>query len=538
MSFNKIYVGRDSAGDIVMFSTTDNSIVSTRKKIESELSFIELQHALIVEVPVVKGKPDMCYINPYSGKFIRDTNTSTTSITEAKCVWKKQGSVWNLVNWSYNNAVINITFADVQTKPIRVIWANSSLVNLFGLGLFKNTEFFVHNADRFLHKSINSAENERNQILATEKEIIKNNNVPKEKRIIITAGSQAAGKSTYLDYRPGTNESIATYDDHVYYNVDSDRYIELFSIVHALNNIPISYANYSEKCVNSILEMEGITSMLKNPHKNIEYEIEQHCLNNGVNFIKQGTSLWLTHMAKNRNYNEFSKTILFFWINRYQMKDRLNRRLSNTQNVRYFFPVQASIDSYNTDWYNIAKQIMVEHYDNIFKGTNSYKFCFIFNDMPRESREGMSCFDNKFNILKPGIMTPAFFIRLMCYLSDQSHKLSDVSKETLVNNDAGKLPVVGPIKEKMDELLHRIPAIAPAPAAPAPAAPAPPAPAPAIEPAPEPAPEPEPRPPNGGKKKRRSQNTKSRKGKSTRKVKSRKGRGGTRKNKNPRKNKK
>ena len=458
MSYNKIYVGRDKNGDIVKFSTTDNSIVSTEKKRESDLSFIELQHALIVEVTITKGKPDVCYINPYSGRFIRDTNTSTPDINEANCVWKKKsGDMWELVNWSYNNAVVNITFDDVQTNPIRVIWANISLVSLFDLGLFiNNNSYFVNKKNKFLHKSIDRMDDERIAILKKEIQLINANNVPKEKQVIITAGSQAAGKSTYLEYRPGTNESIATYNNRTYYNVDSDRYFELFSIVRTLNDIPISYANYSGKCVNSILDISALASMLQDPHKNVEYEIEQYCLNNGVNFIKQGTSLWLTHMAQNRNYNDFSKTILFFWINRSQMEDRLNRRLSNTMDVRYFFPVQASIDSYNPDWNNIAKQIMVDHYDNIFKGNNSYKFCFILNDVPGESLEGMSCFDNKFNIIKQGIITPAFFIRLMCYLSDQSHKLSDISKETLVNNDAEKLPIVGPIKEKMDELLQRI----------------------------------------------------------------------------------
>jgi hypothetical protein len=525
MSSNKIYIGRDGNGDIIKFSTTDNSIVSTGKKTESELSFIELQNALIVEVVVTKGKPDVCYINPYSGKFIRDNNTSTSDINEANCVWKKtQGDSWELVNWSYNDAVVTLTFDDVQTTPIRVIWTNISLVSLFDLGLFTNNNlYFVSKKNQFLHKSIDSVDDERKAILKTEIQLINANNVPKEKQVIITAGSQAAGKSTYLEYRPGTNESIATYNNRLFYNVDSDRYIELFSIVRALNNIPISYANYRGKCVNSILEISALASMLQDPHKNIEYEIEQYCLNNGVNFIKQGTSLWLTHMAENRNYNDFSKMILFFWINRSQMEARLNHRLSNIMNVRYFFPVQEAIDSYDWDWYNIAKQIMVDHYDNIFKGNNSYNFCFIFNDIPSESREGMSCFDNKFNILKPGIMTPAFFIRLMCYLSDQSHKLYGISKETLITNDAGKLPVAGPIKEKMDTLISKIQAPAPA----------------KIDVLPPQTAESksterkDPEALDGGKKKRRSKNTKSQKGKSRRKRKSRrKGRGrGTLKNK-------
>ena len=551
MSSNKIYVGRDKNGEIVKFSTNDNTIVSTGKKTESELSFIELQHALIVEVVVAKGKSDVCYINPYSSKFIRDANTSTTNMAEAVMVWKQQtGDSWQLVNWSYNDTVVTITFHDVQTNPIRIIWANRSLVILFDLGGFKNNEsFFINKEGKFLHKSIDGTEDERKKILANEINLINKNNVPRELLLIITAGSQAAGKSAYLQYRPNTNESIATYNTQIYYNVDSDRYIELFSIVRALNNIPISYANYRGKCVNSILDISALASMLQDPHKNIEYEIEQYCLNNGFNFIKQGTSLWLTHMAENRNYDTFSKMILFFWINRSQMEARLNSRLSNTMNVRYFLPVQEAIDSYNWDWYNIGKQIMVDHYDNIFKGNNSYNFCFIFNDIPSESREGMSCFDNKFNIFKPGIMTPAFFIRLMCYLSDESHKLSDISKETLVNNDAKKLPVAGPMKEKMDALIKRIP----------------------IQPIQEKGMDPRQifakdkavdmrvkpaRPPttaesksvertdpgalDGGKKGRRPKNTKSRKGKSMRGGKLiRKGRGRrTRKNKNPRKNNK
>ena len=109
MSSNKIYVGRDKNGEIVKFSTNDNTIVSTGKKTESELSFIELQHALIVEVVVAKGKLDVCYINPYSSKFIRDANTSTTNMAEAVMVWKQQtGDSWQLVNWSYNDTVVTM----------------------------------------------------------------------------------------------------------------------------------------------------------------------------------------------------------------------------------------------------------------------------------------------------------------------------------------------------------------------------------------------------------------------------------------------
>ena len=181
MSSNKIYVGRDKNGEIVKFSTNDNTIVSTGKKTESELSFIELQHALIVEAVVAKGKPDVCYINPYSSKFIRDANTSTTNMAEAVMVWKQQtGDSWQLVNWSYNDTVVTITFEDVQTNPIRIIWANRSLVILFDLGGFKNNEsFFINKEGKFLHKSIDGTEDERKKILANEINLINKNNVPR-----------------------------------------------------------------------------------------------------------------------------------------------------------------------------------------------------------------------------------------------------------------------------------------------------------------------------------------------------------------------
>ena len=111
-----------------------------------------------------------------------------------------------------------------------------------------------------------------------------------------------------------------------------------------------------------MLEITNIFDSLGKPHKHIEWTMEQYCLNNAYNFIKQGTSLWLDHMKENTNYNNFTKTILFFWINKTDMYNRLNNRLSNVVQIRYFFPIQRAINSYDEDWKNISKQILLHFF--------------------------------------------------------------------------------------------------------------------------------------------------------------------------------
>ena len=299
MSEIKLYIAYDNNNNIVKFR--DTIIESANTNELNTLSFSEMQKSIVVEYKISKN--DVCYLNPYSGYYIMTNNSCTQDINKAQMVWFKDSNKWKLKNWSYNDTIINLIFRDITLPSIRIIWCNSSLVSIFS-NIYKqpnldNNKYYI-NKHFFIHDSINDVNKDLESIIENEKKIIKKNDF-KEKKLIITAGSQAAGKSSYFNYKPNTNESIAEYEGVTYYNVDSDRYFDNFTISKKLNNIPFKYTNYNNECVNSFSELTNIFDILKSPHKHIEWTMEQYCLSNNYNFIKQGTSLWLNHMMENPN---------------------------------------------------------------------------------------------------------------------------------------------------------------------------------------------------------------------------------------------
>ena len=405
----------------------------------SEIGFEKLQSCLVVEVPI--SSRDYSYVNPFTGKFLKtDTETTSTS-SEARMTWKSS----NLVNWSFKNTKINLKLVDIALENIRIIWCKDSL------------KFILNFLDRkhlnYLNDFIECREAIKgiidknvSEIIYKEQELIKKN-CPKEKKLIITAGSQAAGKSSAFSY--ATHE-LVTYKESLYYEVDSDRYYSDITIVQILNNLSfIAYKNYQGMCVNSYKNISDILKFCSNPHKHIEWSIEQFCLTNNYNFIKQGTRLWLDHLLGNKNYTSYNKTILFFWIEKSKMKSRLERRLSSTTNVRYYYSIQSAISQYDSDWFNIAQQLMIIHYNEIFLQKSGYNFCFILEN----NDDTKSCFNSKFTIEKQGIMTPHFFIILMLYLTNKDNLLSSISKTIIFSQDYSILSVPESLKKKEAELL-------------------------------------------------------------------------------------
>jgi len=326
----KLYIPCDESVEhkIKKFNKNNDTIVTTGPNLANitDIGFNELQLSIIVELKITDK--DYIYINPYTGKFINTTDKSTENFNHSKMTWTKDK--W-LKNWSDKNSRINIHFAEITLPEIRVIWCEVALKRL----IENNDEFrrmlrnqFRYKIDNgyFLHESCINVHDDTRRIIEEQKTLITQERVPKEKQIVITSGSQAAGKSTFLDYRGGTDESIAEYEGHSYYVVDSDRYLEQFGLAKALNKIPLTYINYRGRCVNSLKELTDKLKYCyggKDPHKHIEYVLEQWMLERDYNFIKQGTQLWLNHMMENAKYNDYNKTILFIWIAKPQMEERL-----------------------------------------------------------------------------------------------------------------------------------------------------------------------------------------------------------------------
>jgi hypothetical protein len=381
------------------------------------------------------------------------TSEATTDFKTAQMTWTQDNNKgpYRLKNWSATgqnrDARVDIHFNEIPLQQIRVIWCEDSLKKLIKENaefrrMLRDNAYTIVNGE-FLHASCKDVGADMTKIIAEQKDLI-GRSVPNEKQIVITSGSQAAGKSTFLNYEVGTHESIAEYETRRYYVVDSDRYLEQFDLAVALNSIPLIYLNYRGVCVNSLKEL---TIKLKNcngggdPHKHIEWVLEQWMLERDYNFIKQGTQLWLDAMIDKPKYDTYDKTILFIWIAKPQMEARLSRRLSDVGNIRYFMSVWESMNQYDGDWHAIADQLINKHYSKIFtdarRQANKYKFCFIFNDGTKKiALDTMSCFDNSFGVIKRGTMTAEFLINLLLYLSVKRQTLSQFDKPFIEANES------------------------------------------------------------------------------------------------------
>jgi hypothetical protein len=471
----KLYILSNNERKILLFNEQTDNIITTDFDIDliRDLDFREFQKSLIVEFEIINGKnKDYSYINPYTGKLLMTNNRSTNDDSKSQMKWQEINKKWTLINWSNSDSVLDNIHLSPITFNLRIIWSNEALLIIckqpYIYEELNRQKYFIYSG-AFLHDSINNLNQETEIIINHEIEKIKDAEKKielKTNNILITCGSQAAGKSSYFNYINQPDESFINYENINYYNVDSDRYISNFSINNFLNNIPISYTNVSTICINSYKEIipfifqSGKYSQ-RDPHKHIEWAIEQWCLTNMYNFVKQGTSLWLRHMMDNKNYIKFKKLILFFWINKIQMSDRLNQRLNNLNNIRYFYDTVRAINSYDSDWTNSAKAIMIEHFQDIFINDTKYTFCFIFSDENKEKGiNESSCFtinNNKFDIIKQGIMNINFFIKLLLYLT--KNNLSELSKKDLIDGIIN-LPISDNLSNQikiLDEMLSSIP---------------------------------------------------------------------------------
>ena len=443
----KLYIITDTENKILNFNNDNNDLNKTIDFSDIKyLSFFQLQFSFIIEC---SHRDNFFYINPYTGKFLKSTHHSTDEIRGASFTWQQHnGKEWKLFN---KGNLIDIILHELEELDnIRIIWSNTALINANSINRIENDEYNIVNGF-FIHRSLYDLEREKDQIFENEKKIV-DIYTHKNKKIIITAGSQAAGKSSFFNYM---NEEIVNFNEENYYNVDSDRYLDQFTFIKKMNIIPILYENYSKIYINSSKDLLNIMkSFIDDPHKNIEYNIEQYSLNNNCNFIKQGTSLWLNHISENRNFNNCSKQIILFWIDKKDMYFRLNKRLSNIYNIRYYFDVNDSINSYDNDWFNIADQIINIHFDLIFND-DKFSICFLFNDTgPDNAKDTMSCFDNLFNIIKQGIIENIFFIKLLIHLSVKSNEFSNISKDILERNNDSSFIIKD--SKKMDYLVSKI----------------------------------------------------------------------------------
>jgi hypothetical protein len=115
------------------------------------------------------------------------------------------------------------------------------------------------------------------------------------------------------------------------------------------------------------------------------------------------------------------------------MLGRLTRRLSDTQNIRYFHDTNSALASYDKDWSKSASAIMIRYFNNIFVDDRKYSFCIILSDESKEvGTRTSTCFkieNKKFTVTKQGVIDVRFFIQLLLYLTN--HNLSDIPKNVL-----------------------------------------------------------------------------------------------------------
>jgi hypothetical protein len=433
--------------------------------------FRELQLSLVVEFEIDRDMKDperkriYVVINPYTGKFLFSDSKSSTNMEDCRMKKYLDNGSWKLKNLK-NRVFINNKLGDVNSD-LRIIWSTSALKSMLPFIDELKSSYKMNDNDHFVHiesakkldKNIQKIiDDETSKILTTQAEL-----KTKQAKMIFTCGSQAAGKSSYFEYPNPRDESFIKYGDTNYYNVDSDRYLSEFDLTIKLNNFPITYENSDNKrWVNSYKRINEVIGSKKytaysSPHKHIEYELEQMCVNNSINFVKQGTELWLRHLNENDNFAKYTKLILFFWIPKSLMLERLYRRLSNLRDIRYFYDTNSALKTYDKDWTNSAKAIMIHYFNNIFTFDKKYSFCIILSDENKEKgTRDSTCFrikNDKFDVTKQGVINVKFFIQLLLYLTE--HNLSDITKDVLLEGKQ-KLETPREIPEQNYQILKEM----------------------------------------------------------------------------------
>ena len=270
-------------------------------------------------------------LNPFTGLLINTSDLTTTNNKEScKFEWIKNTHNWVI---NHNN---NLSVDDIK-ENIRVIWNDKSL-ELLGLN--------INNPDK-------QSKIDKMLILKEEQskiDLLKSNSDYKPK-LIITAGSQAAGKSSFIRSDP------VKYKD--YYELDSDEYIGKFQYFRTINNFTLNYNN--TKKYNIINSFKDASKYFTSICKDIEWELMNYCIKKNKNFIKQGTSLWLWNIADKANIlAQYQIIVKFFWIDVNTMMSRLTHRLSQTD--RYYYNPIDSIESYNKEWMACAEALFNKDY--------------------------------------------------------------------------------------------------------------------------------------------------------------------------------
>ena len=194
---------------LLKFNEDDNYIIETNilQHDVGSITFEDIQLFLIVEYKI----DEYCfYINPYTGKYLFSEGLSTENSIDAAHHWIKFGKEWILNN--NDHIRINITLINLTIESIRIIWSNLGIIN----SQIPLKHYIMLENGLVVHDSYHNIDSEVDKIISAEWEQIQK--VPADRLIILTSGSQAAGKSHFFNYERGSNESIANYETKKYYN--------------------------------------------------------------------------------------------------------------------------------------------------------------------------------------------------------------------------------------------------------------------------------------------------------------------------------
>ena len=379
------------------------------------------QKTLFVEM---KDRDHFYFMNPITGLFLSFTNPlslSTRLNTNCYIKWIKMSDKWVI---DKNDKILpNDVFIkhDNLKKYFRIFWNKSSIQQIIQ-NMPKDYYFDHLNNLNFQDYCTQSyVKQNYKQIMDREKAHILSDLIDKKNKLIITAGSQAGGKSTIMGLM----------NLEKFYEVDSDRYIQMYSGVSRLNNLPIVFENI-DNVINSYLESDYFLSIFKDSnHKSLEYYLSNFCIEHNANFIKQGTSLYLDHIIQQHNLPQYKIKIICVWINQLSMLKRLSNRLLDKSALRYYYSPQLSINSYNSDWFDVSNQIVNIHLNYIL--SNKFKIEIICNDLVYCSKQIPLFNFTTRNYSSSNYIFENYTVTFIILLLLKVYKMSDLSFE-LIND--------------------------------------------------------------------------------------------------------
>ena len=390
-----------------LYFTMEGSLVTEKEKDP----LFALQFRLVVKFNFSQNS--YVYVNPFTGYLL----CSMEGVNN-----KKTRTILDDTTFFNNSIKISYHFLPVESKNFRIIWCNLALKHIYTLEPKVFTKMNYDMKDGiFYHYSKQYLEQERKTLMTNEKKLLeKIGNPILGKKCIITIGASVCDKQ--LLYFHSSHQTILSNGDQ-YYEIDKERYLELFTLIQYLNNIGFLYfTNVDTIYINSFKDIE---LCLEEPiHQQVSKELLGYCVDKGINFILHEN----TFNKESCDLDDYQKNITFIWSSMDTIQLFMKQQIYSIDKVKTYLEPFIYTSLYN-NWVITAKEIFNKEPMVLNLNDQKYIFSLFYNDtnvINPISRFNM--ISSKENII------PEFILALLMKMSSgEESVLSDIFQNDILD---------------------------------------------------------------------------------------------------------